>query len=300
MADHHRVDPARELCGVSEKLGRASVAPNRIISESCRSSKTLDQLSAEAERMFWRLTTVADDFGRFMADPALMATACFPLKVGTQGIVKDVGAWYEELEIVRLVQTYRIGERLYGFFVTWDDHQSRRAKYSKYPDPSQGVMTEIASPARRCEQVQADVSEESRKRGARKRGARSRDDRKAMEVFDLFWKLYPRKVNKEAARKAWLKLKPDEDVFEAIVLALGWQTSSRDWTRDGGQYIPYPASYLNGRRWEDEQQQEVVVEPAGFAALRSFAEKGGFDGDEEGSGSLDLLPAGGVSEPQDG
>jgi hypothetical protein len=27
---------------------------------------------------------------------------------------------------------------------------------------------------------------------------------------------------------------------------------TQDWKKDGGKYIPYPATYLNGKRWEDE------------------------------------------------
>ena len=56
--------------------------PNRIIRESCTTSPTLDALSDGAERMFWRLTTIADDYGRFDADPRVLLAKCFPLRVG--------------------------------------------------------------------------------------------------------------------------------------------------------------------------------------------------------------------------
>ena len=29
-------------------------------------------------------------------------------------------------------------------------------------------------------------------------------------------------------------------------------SKSHDWTKDGGQFIPHAATWLNGKRWEDE------------------------------------------------
>lgn len=49
--------------------------PNRIIRDKCRTSISLDKLSFGAECMFWRLTTVADDYGRFEADARIRAKA---------------------------------------------------------------------------------------------------------------------------------------------------------------------------------------------------------------------------------
>ena len=70
--------------------------------------------------------------------------------------------------------------------------------------------------------------------------------------FDLFWSAYPRHVDKQRARKSWAKLKPDGPLVETILRAVKAQASCEQWTRDGGAYIPYPATWLNGRRWEDE------------------------------------------------
>lgn len=74
--------------------------------------------------------------------------------------------------------------------------------------------------------------------------------------FDLFWTAYPKKRAKEDARRAWNKLEPDEDLQKTIIQAVNAQKFSRDWTNDGGQFIPYPATWLNGRRWEDESGQQ--------------------------------------------
>src|SRR3990167_5640160 len=108
--------------------------PNRIIRESCTTSPTLDALSDGAERMFWRLTTVVDDFGRFDADNRVLLAKCFPLKVGILKI-REINKYKDELINNNLIKLYRVGEKCYGFFVSWEKYQNIRARVSKFPSP---------------------------------------------------------------------------------------------------------------------------------------------------------------------
>lgn len=72
--------------------------------------------------------------------------------------------------------------------------------------------------------------------------------------FDIFWKHYPKKIGKDAARKAFeKKAKPPKETLEKIINALSWQRESEQWKKDGGNYIPNPATYLNQGRWQDER-----------------------------------------------
>jgi hypothetical protein len=71
--------------------------------------------------------------------------------------------------------------------------------------------------------------------------------------FDEFWTTYPKKKAKEAARKAWAKLKPDESLGKTIIQAVLESAKTQDWKKENGKYIPHPATYLNGKRWEDER-----------------------------------------------
>lgn len=73
--------------------------------------------------------------------------------------------------------------------------------------------------------------------------------------FDEFWAAYPKKKAKEDARKAWAKIKPDETLGKAIIHAVDEAKKTDDWKKAKGQYIPYPATYLNGKRWEDERNE---------------------------------------------
>ena len=69
------------------------------------------------------------------------------------------------------------------------------------------------------------------------------------ERFEGFWAYYPRGENRMGAVRAWDKLKPDDALIETIGRALQVLKASPAW-RDGVG-IPYAATFLNGRRWED-------------------------------------------------
>jgi uncharacterized protein YdaU (DUF1376 family) len=84
------------------------------------------------------------------------------------------------------------------------------------------------------------------------------------ESFSIFWKLYPNKTAKAAAEKAWAKLKPDDELLGEIITGLSTQVESGDWLKDGGKFIPHPATWLNGRRWEDEVKQAPTSKHHGF------------------------------------
>ena len=66
--------------------------------------------------------------------------------------------------------------------------------------------------------------------------------------FAEFWKAFPKKVAKGAAEKAWKKLKPD---LLTVQQSIERDRASEQWQKDGGKFIPYPATWLNQRRWED-------------------------------------------------
>jgi hypothetical protein len=69
-------------------------------------------------------------------------------------------------------------------------------------------------------------------------------------MFEEFWALYPRKIAKGAAIKAWQKLtKSDQsEVIESLPNHIKyWQVKGTE-----KEFIPYPASWLNAMRWLDE------------------------------------------------
>lgn len=90
---------------------------------------------------------------------------------------------------------------------------------------------------------------------ARKEIERLKADKPAAKTstpgFDEFWAAWPtssRKVNKKACLTRWISadLEPSADSIVAHVKAM---TVGRDWTKEGGAYIPAPLVYLNQERY---------------------------------------------------
>lgn len=69
--------------------------------------------------------------------------------------------------------------------------------------------------------------------------------------FDTFWAAYPRKVNKPAAKKAFLKLNPNTALLEQMIAAIEMQHQSEQWLNEEGRFIPHPSTWLKGERWTD-------------------------------------------------
>lgn len=92
---------------------------------------------------------------------------------------------------------------------------------------------------------------------------------KCDDRFDQFWTVYPRKIGKGAARKVFARINPNDELLKRMITAVVKQSKTTDWTKEGGQYIPHPTTWLNQERWEDE----VAAAPS--------QDKGGTYGDDK-------------------
>jgi len=86
--------------------------------------------------------------------------------------------------------------------------------------------------------------------------------------FDQFWAVYPKKRSKGDAFKAWTQLDPDEQLTAKILQAVERATKTDDWLKNGGEFIPYPATWLRAEGWEDE-----YAVPESEDALSRWAER---------------------------
>jgi hypothetical protein len=71
-------------------------------------------------------------------------------------------------------------------------------------------------------------------------------------LFDEFWFVYPKKIGKLTAMKVFEKIPKIEETQEFILAGVEKWKASTQW--QDPQYIPYPATFLKNRRWEDEIQ----------------------------------------------
>jgi hypothetical protein len=117
------------------------------------------------------------------------------------------------------------------------------------PKPSGKALSKPSLKACRIQEQEQEQEQEKTLARPPKKNPANPAQRYAPE-FDLFWSEYPRKTGKGAAYKAWKKINPP---LAACLQSLEWQKRSDQWTRDRGQYIPHPATWINQSRWEDEK-----------------------------------------------
>ena len=91
-------------------------------------------------------------------------------------------------------------------------------------------------------------------------------------LFDRFWSVYPRHVAKTNARKEFEKANVDETLLQTMLAAIEKSKQSDQWTKDNGQYIPHPSTWIHQRRWEDDLPvTKVKVLPTQNFAQRDYS-----------------------------
>lgn len=74
-----------------------------------------------------------------------------------------------------------------------------------------------------------------------------------IEFFETFWKETPKKRDKQGCLRIWKKKNLDLKI-DLILTNLRIHKESSQWTRDAGQYIPNPSTWLNQERWDESIQ----------------------------------------------
>lgn len=94
-----------------------------------------------------------------------------------------------------------------------------------------------------------------------------------MSDFGIFWAHYPKRVAKKDAEKAWKKLTSEQKqkAMEALPKHVEFWAES--------EFIPHPATWLNGERWEDElpekrQPLKIVVTDAWWTSNEGVERRG--------------------------
>jgi hypothetical protein len=82
---------------------------------------------------------------------------------------------------------------------------------------------------------------------------RERRERLARD-FKSFYTAYPKKKAPAVAEKAFAKVTVG---IEVLLHAIAEQSKTEEWQKERGRYIPYPATWLNQRQWENVSQAEL-------------------------------------------
>jgi hypothetical protein len=209
-------------------------------------NEQLARVSLAARLLYIGLWTVADREGRLEDRPARLKALLFPYDA------VDVDRLLAELAREGFVRRYLVEACGYLDIPTFSKHQRPTANEISRNLPK---CTEISLLA--LAKFSAGTGTGKEREGNGKGLPRSLCSLGATAGgdaggFDQFWTLYPRKEKKRDARKAWDTLAPTPELVARILAALTWQRDNPRWREDQGRYVPHPASYLNGRRWEDE------------------------------------------------
>ena len=219
--------------------------PNRIIKDSIACSEKINGLSDFHFRLWVHLITYVDDYGRADARAAIIKGRCFPLR--EQITMKDIEEGIAGLVGAGCISLYQVDGKSYLYFPNWDQHQRVRNRVSKFPAPeSCGELPQMAADGGELPQgaarIQNPIQNPESESESGIQNPESGD-------FDRFWQVYPKKVGKKDARRAFDKVTVDTDT---LISAVNRQKKSGQWCRDGGQFIPNPATWLRSERWNDE------------------------------------------------
>ena len=72
-------------------------------------------------------------------------------------------------------------------------------------------------------------------------------------AFEDFWLLYPKRCAKKDAKKMWVRM-TEQQRISALTACAAWRNI---WAAKDPEFLPHPATWLNGERWEDELPSSV-------------------------------------------
>ena len=255
--------------------------PNRIIKETIRTSKKVNQISDFDFRLWVYLITYVDDYGRGSADTELLRSFLFPRRKDvTEARIEKALAALSEAEMLTI---YMAGGERYLCFPNWEAHQTIRNKKSKFPEP-EIICNQLNSIESKClrNPIQSESNPNPNPKGnpiyIPDKVGECVPSRSDIEVeFDQLWELYPRKEGRKKAIAAYQKARKDGTTFEEVKAGI---INYCDYIRRDNvepQYVAYGSTWFNGERWKDEhivrQKTPTLLDYAKTADLSAFGVK---------------------------
>ena len=234
------------------------MARGRLISKSLGSSRKFHALLGAGGKLgefcqvlYPLLVTNTDDFGRMPGDAFTVKNVVLPSSPRPE---RDFDRALDVMADVGLIARYRDPNGGGGVFLqihNFDEHQPNlhkrtKSKFPEYPGDSENYRANIRE-LNLTESKGTELNPEPRTHV-----------RESDTLFDTFWAAYPKKKDKEKARRAWDRRRPNADLLAVMLAALERQKQTRDWQKSDGQFIPYPATWLNDARWTDDVEVDLA------------------------------------------
>ncbi len=215
------------------------MARKRQIDPDIWTSEQVISLQVEARLLFIGMISQADDEGRLKGSPLSLKVSIFP---ADKYDLDKIKLWRDAVVKSTLAICYEKDGIEYLSLPNFNKYQYMTKRFpSKLPSPDSScvvVNDELIIGERQLYGIGIGIGIEVGN---------------GIGAFDVFWKEYPKRVGKKDAEKAFRKINPN--LMETILSALDKAKKSSSWQKDGGQFIPNPATWLNGKRWEDEIEE---------------------------------------------
>jgi hypothetical protein len=207
--------------------------------------ENLADLPVEARLLFAGLWCHSDKLGRMEDRPRRIKAQIFPYDS------LDADALLAQLAVAGFIVRYTVDAAQYIEIINFTKHQKvhHTEKESMLPAPKDGELT-----------VKHLISPQGMGKGmgnGERNGERNGAKPKRFDAtrFEMFWKLYPNKKDKQKALEAFKRLNPDDTLLPIIMCSLQCQITWREKMAAKGQWVEdwkYGQGWINGKRWEDE------------------------------------------------
>lgn len=269
---------------------------DRLLHPRLRMSAKVSSLTDFEYRVWTDYLLIADNFGVLPDSPVMLRAGNLALAARPESEIRHA---LDNLVTIGLLLRFTHQEQSYLCDPSWQDFQKiRYPKASYYPVPTADIFPKLSENTRalfrdfhrgfakkkgmlgRPGYRLTAMANGSQSSSCSSGGESERGDAVALSAvapsgFDRFWVQYPKKVGKEAARRAW-EGKHLEPKTEAILAGL--ERTRPYLLREEGRYIPNPATWLNAGRWEDEPPAPAVFgagkTSGNLEAARRFLERG--------------------------
>lgn len=163
-----------------------------------------------------------------------------------------------------LVEMKAIDKELWGSKLIWcqklvdniaDVYKNRRREIPQKP-----VTTSIKAITTNKNSINTGESTQSKTKQSKEKNIHA-------QLFNLFWEEYPKKKDRAKAERAFntaLKGKTngytDETFTDMLIAKVKAIRDTDNWIKDNRQYTPLATTWLNGKRWEDEVEEQVKTQ----------------------------------------
>jgi hypothetical protein len=221
-------------------------------------SRTVASVDWDARLVLKGLESYVDDNGVGKDDVELIVSDLFPRDLAREGsrVLARVSEAIGSLLQAGLVWRYEVDGQPLLYVSSWDSIQRvDKPQAGRFPRPDgtmnykESVIRESVASPREPSRALAPGTGEQGNRGTGEKDSSSPAPRATARAFDAFWEHYPRKVGKDAARRAFDKAARRVGAEPVI---LGAKRFAADPNLPEKQFIPHPATWLGRGGWEDE------------------------------------------------